>query len=166
MMSLKQAATLLENVAGVTDINITEDGWLHTHLPNRIDPARPYTLMVHPILEALLVRLRVEEIATVRSDSQVCSTLVRLNAGLSYGCVAVDGDGTVLYQIHHACRDDDEGDPAPEVFLRLVDETRKAVHIIASRVILVKLVESGVPDHVAKKVYEMLGGGEGNEETL
>lgn len=171
MITKDMCKELLAKQDGVKDVEVCKDQYLRARFANRINPAEPHDLIVHPMEDRLALKILVPSITKVRSaNSELFRVLQDINFRLLIGKVGTDArDGEVMFEINHACQDGNVADPGPEVFARLIQiaiETTHDVHLTATHV---GMVEAGVPADVAKKFVEQFRGsvadGE-DEETL
>ncbi|MCG3131531.1 MAG: hypothetical protein FLDDKLPJ_02327 [Phycisphaerae bacterium] len=156
MITKDTCKELLEKQDGIEEIELYKGQYLRARFANRINPAEPHVLVVDPIENRLALKIRVPEIAQVRSpNSELPRILQDINYRLLIGKVGTDArDGEVMFEINHACQDGGAADPSPEVFARLVGtaiETTHEVHLMATHV---GMVEAGVPAEVAKKFMD------------
>ncbi len=150
MITKDTCKELLEKQDGIEEIELYKGQYLRARFANRINPAEPHVLVVDPIENRLALKIRVPEIAQVRSpNSELPRILQDINYRLLIGKVGTDArDGEVMFEINHACQDGGAADPSPEVFARLVGtaiETTHEVHLMATHV---GMVEAGVPAEV------------------
>lgn len=146
----------LEGQDDIEDVELCKDQYLRARFANRINPAEPHDLIVHPIEDRLVLKVLVPSISKVRSaNSELFPVLQDINFRLLLGKVGTDGrDGEVTFEINHPCQDGNAVDPSPEVFARLIEAaiaTTYDVHVTATHV---GMVEAGVPAAVAKKFVE------------
>jgi len=152
MISLEKAKEMLEHQGGVENIEVCKDEWVLARFANRLNPEKPHNLVVHPIREQLIMKIRVPAISTIKHNTEFTRVLANVNYDLVLGKAGVDSrDGEVMFEINHPCQDGDAEDPGPEVFARLVEaamETARDVTLLATHV---GMVEAGVPEEVVKR---------------
>ena len=153
MITVEKAAELLKaSEARVSDVEVEDRGYVSARFANLVDPENPYQLVVHPIVERLALKILVMHIAEIRTDSALMKHIAKMNYRLIYGCIGVDSDGEVNFEINHACQDTDVEDPAPEVFGRLLDAARSTVDEVGKLIVHAGMVDAGVPANLARKI--------------
>ena len=155
MLTTEKAAEWLKAYGDkIAAVAIDEGGYVRANLANRIDPDKPHKMIVHPIKERLVLKIRVPQISEISRSADVMRLIGRVNYDILLGCIGVDQDGEVMFEINHACQDGEAMDPDEEIFRRLIDATCETV-ATASRLLLhASMVEAGVPRSVAEKVME------------
>jgi hypothetical protein len=159
MLTLERCKALLEEQDEVAGVEECEGEWLRGEFPNPLQPDRPRTLIVHPILGRLILKVRVPAIAQARRSAGLAGILADFNYRQTIGKVGVDKqDGEVMFEINHACQDGDTEDPSPDVFARLIEAAVETSKRLTVMVTFVGMVEAGVPQDVARRfVSESLG---------
>jgi len=150
-------------------IEVDERGFLHAHLqhPSSLD----LTLIVHPADDALILRVRAQNIGQIDLGRQHERVLRRLNATLLLGRIAIDDDGDVFFEINHPCLDGGADDPGPEVFERLLRAAARTARDIARIVMALRLKDARLPQDMAEKLLaetfgEVDDDQDDSEETL
>ena len=167
MITTQKTAELLKDIGnGITEVEVDERGFVKAQFPNRL--GTPHVLVVHPIAERLVLKLRVPEVAKVHRDSEAIRLLGKLNYDILYGCVGIDLDGEVMIEINHPCQDGEVEDPSPEVFGRIVEAVQDTVCVASKMILHAQMVEGGASESVARQVVTKLfdDGNEADEETL
>jgi len=167
MITAQKAADLLKNNSNdITEVEVDERGFVKAQMPNRL--GAPYVLVVHPIAERLVLKIRVPEVAKVHRESEAIRLLGKINYDILYGCVGIDLDGEVMIEINHPCQDGDVEDPPPEVFARLVEAVQDTVRVASKMILHAQMVEGGASESVARQVITQLfdDGSEADDETL
>ncbi len=158
MIKAEQITQILERYSEcISEVETNPEAFVRARLVNRIDSNQPYHLIVEPIEEELILRLWVCPITKIRHQSQMFRDLARVNSNLRCGCVGVDGDGRVTFQLNHVCAGDD-GQPSPELIDRLLDESIEAIRCIEKVVLFGSMVEAGIPQGRANQIVKTLLG--------
>ena len=167
MITAQKTAELLKDIGnGITDVEVDERGFVKAQFPNRL--GTPHVLVVHPIAERLVLKLRVPQVAKVHRDSEVIGLLGKLNYDILYGCVGIDLDGEVMIEVNHPCQDGDTEDPSPEIFARLVEAVQDTVRAASKMILHAQMVEGGASEGVARQLITALfdDENEADDETL
>jgi len=139
----------------ITDVEVDDEhGFVRGKLPNRIDQEDPHNIIVHPIHERLVLRVIVPQIATLKSVGKALFLIGKINYDLVLGCVGVDGDGEVKFEVNHPCQDGEVADPDEEIFKRLIDATCETVDEVSRVVLLATLREAGVSKELADNIVK------------
>ena len=156
MLTTAKAAEWLKAYGGkITDIKIDEErGFVRAKFPNRIDADDPHDIIVHPIRDRLVLRVIVPQIAKLKSVGEGLFLIGKINYNLILGCVGVDGDGEVKFEVNHPCRDGEVEDPDEEIFKRLLDATCETVGEVSRVVLLATLREAGVSAELAESIVK------------
>ena len=155
MITCEKTVEWLKAYGGkVSDVEVDERGYVRAKLANRIAPDAPHTLIVHPIKERLVQKILVPQIAQISRSADVMRLIGRVNYDILFGCIGVDQDGEVLFNINHACQDGEVMDPTEEVFRRLLDATCETVSMLDRLLLHASMVEAGVPRPVAEKIMK------------
>jgi len=164
MITTEQISEILKNRKdGITEAEIKPRGYVGAKLANHVDANQPYVLVVHPLKERLTLRVWVSPITKLSSESSLFRNLTRANTRLNCGCVGMENNGAVTFQINHLC-DDIDDEPSAEIVDRLLDESIEAVRWIERIVLFGAMVESGVPRNRADKIVDDLLGKDEDQE--
>ena len=156
MITTEQIIEILKSRNGeIAEIGTDPKGFAYGKLARGDDAERPCMLVVDPIAEHLILRVCVLGIARVRPDGRALRALAKANLNLMCGCVGLDDDGKVRYQINHVCTGADETS-SPEILGRLLDETVAAVSAIEKTVLFCEMLDAGVPRKRAHQVMATL----------
>jgi hypothetical protein len=157
MVTVEKVNEIVSNRGdGISEVKINPKGYVEARLANLVNENRPHMLVLHPIQEGSIFRIWVAPIARLRRDGHIFVSFARLNEVLRCGCVAVDEDGDVMFQINYLC-DEDDGQPSVDLIERMLDETAKAVRCIERVVLVESMAEAGVPKSRAEQmVRDML----------
>lgn len=156
MITLEPIAEILKNRNGeITEVEIDPQGYMRGRLANKVDPARPYLLIIHPMIERLILRVCVLRITRVHPGGRLVRALADVNPKLPCGCVGLDDNDEVLYQINHVCTGGDD-DPPAAVLERLLDETMRAVRGIEKTSLFYSMLDAGVPRTRAEGMMQTL----------
>jgi len=174
MITMERAAELLtaydKNEEHISDVRVVDDQYVSADLSNALSPSQPFRLIVHPVKETLMLKIRVPNIAKIRMDSAIVRVIANRNYQLVFGCIGIDrDDGEVMIEINHAVVDGEVQDPPPELFTRLLDAVRETVTDVSRTILHVGMIEAGIPEDLAAKIMETqfpLKGGQDNEPTL
>lgn len=156
MLTTAKAAEWLKAYGDkITDVEVDDErGFVRGKLPNRIDADDPHNIIVHPIHERLVLRVIVPQIAKLKSVGEPLFLIGKINYDLVLGCVGVDGDGEVKFEVNHPCRDGEVADPDDEIFKRLIDATCETVDEVSRVVLLATLREAGVSKELADNIVK------------
>ena len=156
MLTTATAAEWLKAYGGkITEIEVDEErGFVRGKFPNRVDADDPHNIVVHPMHERLVLRVIVPQIAKLKSIGEGLFLIGKMNYDLILGCVGVDGDGEVKFEINHPCRDGEVADPDQEIFKRLLDATCETVDEVSRVVLLATLREAGVSKELAENIVK------------
>lgn len=147
----------------ISEIETDAEGFVRARFVNKIDPGQPYRLVVDPI--ELVLKVWICPIMKIRHDSQVLRDLTRANINLKCGCVGVDRDGRVTFQLNHVCAGND-GEPSPELIKRLLDDSIETVRYIEKVVLFGAMVEAGIPQGRANQIVKALLGDDQAAQTF
>jgi hypothetical protein len=152
MLKVEQTKDWVGRIDGVGDIEICENEFVRASFSNRLNPKQPHILIVHPIDAELVLRVRVLQLAKVQAGSELPRLVAHENYGLALGKVGISsGDGELMFEINHPCRNGDSEDPSPEVFARLVKQAMTEANRLALLATHVGMIEAGVPQEVARQ---------------
>jgi hypothetical protein len=144
MMTLEQTIEILkERPEELGEIRAHPEGYLRTDLANTVNPAQPYTLIVHPIEEQQVLRVCVLGLGTAQRSGSFLPVLARMNSQLSVGCIGTDEDDDISYRINHVCLAQDL--PWKELLDRLLDETIAIVGKLERQILYNGMIDSGIP---------------------
>ncbi len=148
----------------ISEVETDAEGFVRARFVNKIDSRQPYRLVVDPIEEELILKVWVCPIMKIRHDSQVLRDLTRANINLKCGCVGVDRDGCVTFQLNHVCASND-GEPSPELIERLLDESIETVRYIEKVVLFGAMLEAGIPQGRTNQIVKTLLGDDQAAQT-
>ena len=148
----------------ISEVETDAEGFVRARFVNKIDSRQPYRLVVDPIEEELILKVWVCPIMKIRHDSQVLRDLMRANINLRCGCVGVDRDGCVTFQLNHVCAGND-GEPSPELIERLLDDSIETVRYIEKVVLFGAMLEAGIPQGRAGQITKTILGDDKEAQT-
>lgn len=165
MITLEKAKGYVEAEADTfSDIEVDERGYLRARLqhPASLD----ITLILHPVDDALLLRVRAQNIGQIELGQPHEQVLRHVNAALVLGRVAIDNDGEVYFEINHPCLDGGTDDPGPEIFERLLRAATTTARDVARIVMSMRLQDARLPqDMVEKLLADTFGQVDGEDDT-
>ncbi len=165
MIKPEQITQILERYSEcISEVETDAEGFVRARFVNKIDSRQPYRLVVDPIEKELILKVWVCPIMKIRHDSQVLRDLMRANINLRCGCVGVDRDGCVTFQLNHICAGND-GEPSPELIERLLDDSIETVRYIEKVVLFGAMVEAGIPQGRANQIVKTLLGDDQEAQT-
>jgi len=158
MIGLKQITDVLENYKKKRDISYFEaadKGYIRCRMKNSVNPSRAYNLIIQPIFDQQLLRIRVPEIAEINTGSTAAKMLLLSDAESRYGSIEISG-GSMTFQINHICQADDKNDPPPEVVEKLLDVTASSLRYIEMIVVHGGMLDAGIPEVCVYKIMGIL----------
>jgi len=158
MIAPEQIVDVLKNYnkeGGIYDIKISPNGCVCSQLENHINENRPYTIIVHPIIDRQILRVHIPAIADIDPNNMAMELLLMHNAHLVCGCVGVDSRKVTL-RLNHACRSDDDNDPPPEVVEKLLDWIIDSLRAIEMTILLRAMLDAGIPRNCADNILNIL----------
>jgi len=156
MVSSEQIAEVLKNHEqdGISDVIVGYNGRVGSLLKSRFDPNRSYVLLVHCLTDECILRFRVSGLAGVRLDGKVTEALSWANLCFFSGGLGIDSENTVTFEVNHPCRVDDDNDPSPQVFEKLMDGLLNDIGEIEMIIMSAVLCDMGLS---GKRVDNIMG---------
>ena len=162
MITLEKAKEYVEaEVDTFSELEVDKRGFLRARLLSPAD--LDISLIVHPIHEALVLRVRAQNLGQIDLNHTHEQAMRRVNAALVLGRLIIDTDGEVLFDVSHACLAEDAEDPGPAVFSRLLRASASTARDVARIVMSMRLQDARVPQDLVEKILNDTFG-EGNDE--
>jgi len=156
MVTLEQISWVLKNYNNVISQVKVADGRVYSQIGSWIDPEQPYSLVIQPDEEDLMLKISVYPILRIRRNIDTFSMLLNLNLELlSCGCAAVKTDGEVILKIGYFCEDNDSG-PSPWMIERLLDECIRELRMLEDFLLWATMIDAGISPEQARQTIKTL----------
>lgn len=156
MVTVEQISWVLKNYNNVITRVEVADGRVYSKLESWIDPEQPYSLVIQPDEEDLMLKISLYPILKIRRNIDTFRMLLNLNLELlSCGCAAVKTNGEVILKIGYFCEDNDSG-PSPWIIARLLDECVRELRMLEDFLLWATMIDAGISPEQARQTVMTL----------
>jgi len=156
MVTVEQISWVLKNYNNVIARVEGADGRVYSKLESWVDPEQPYSLVIQPDEEDLMLKISVYPILKIRRNIDTFRMLLNLNLELlSCGCAAVKTNGEVILKIRYFCEDNDSG-PSPWIIARLLDECVRELRMLEDFLLWATMIDAGISPEQARQTVKTL----------
>lgn len=158
MITSQQVIEVLETYDGdsLRHIEVDNDGSVRSLIANRLDPDRPYTLLIKPVYHGQVLGFLIRWPDKLQLHSAIPKTLLRVNASLGFGYLAINAKDRVVYAFNYVCRQDDDSDPPPELLKTILDKMVRNLPSIDKALVAGRMADAGFSEDTAKSITRIL----------